>query len=406
MTAPTMPDVLAETMKVFLANGRNQCATAAKLGIARATLQQRLVKIKLPPEEETIAASVIPVEVELRERLRIAETSLKAMRKETLDEKYIKHKIIGLSEKKPHIPGWMVNDRLPKGSPGVPTLFASDWHFGEIVDSSQVGGVNEYDLSIANERVRRVINNTIDLLTNHMVNPDYPGIVFALGGDMVSGDIHDELVATNETEIMPVVLELWGVLIWCIETLAEHFGKVFVPAVSGNHARNTQKIRAKGRNFTSFDWLVYQFLAKHFEGDARVAFCIPDAPDAYYRIFGHRYLLSHGDQFRGGDGIIGCLAPIMRGDHKKRSRNAQIDRAYDTLLIGHWHQLIQMRRVIVNGALVGYSEYANQNNFGYEPPQQALWITHPDKGITFQMNVYADDCDRHQETEWCQWASS
>jgi hypothetical protein len=403
MTAKNaMPDVLAETMRVFIANGRKQNATAAELGIARSTLQQRLVKIKLQPED---IAPTFAADIELRERLRVAESALKSMKKETLDEKYIKHKIIGLSEKKPHIPGWLVGERLAQGSPGVPTLFASDWHFGEVVDPAQVGGVNEYDLTIANDRARRLINNAIDLLTNHMVNPDYPGIVFALGGDMVSGDIHDELVATNEAEIMPVVLELWGVLIWCIETLADHFGKVFVPCVSGNHARNTQKIRAKGRNFTSFDWLVYQFLAKHFEGDARVAFCIPDGPDAYYRIFCHRYLLSHGDQFRGGDGMIGCLGPIIRGDHKKRSRNAQIDRAYDTLLIGHWHQLIQMRRLIVNGALVGYSEYANQNNFGFEPPQQALWITHPDKGITFQMNVYADECGKQQAMEWCQWAA-
>lgn len=29
------------------------------------------------------------------------------------------------------------------------------------------------------------------------------------------------------------------------------------------------------------------------------------------------YLLTHGDQFRGGDGVIGALGPIIRGDHKK-----------------------------------------------------------------------------------------
>ncbi len=243
----------------------------------------------------------------------------------------------------------------------------------------------------------------IDLLSNHMVKPKYPGIVFALGGDMVSGDIHEELMATNECEIMSAVVDLFGVLVWCISTLADHFGRVFVPCVSGNHGRNTHKIRAKGRNYTSFDWLLYCFLAKHFESDKRVTFLIPNGPDALYRIYGHRYLLTHGDQFRGGDGMIGALGPIIRGDHKKRSRQTQIGAAYDTMLLGHWHQLIQLQRLIVNGSLKGYDEYAYSNNFGYEPPRQALWVTHPVHGITFSMPVNVDEPKQPTESAWVSW---
>jgi hypothetical protein len=50
---------------------------------------------------------------------------------------------------------------------------------------------------------------------------------------MVSGDIHAELQATNEIEIMPTVVDLIGVLAWCIRTLADEFGQVFVPCVRG-----------------------------------------------------------------------------------------------------------------------------------------------------------------------------
>ena len=60
--------------------------------------------------------------------------------------------------------------------------------------------------------------------------------------------------------------------------------------------------------------------------------------------------------------MIGALGPIIRGDHRKRSRNAQIDMEYDTMLCGHWHQLIQIERLIVNGSLKGYDEYAYSNN--------------------------------------------
>jgi len=288
----------------------------------------------------------------------------------------------------------------------VPTLFASDFHWGEIVDPAQIGGVNEYNIAIAHERLRTMIETSVDLLRNHIqCESDYPGIVFALGGDMVSGDIHEELVATNEAEIMKVMLDLFGALCWAIERLANEFGQIFVPCVSGNHGRNTHKIRAKGRNFTSFDWLMYQFLAKRFEADERVKFFIPDGADALYEVMGHRYLLTHGDQFRGGDGMIGALGPIIRGDHRKRGRNAQIGMGYDTMLMGHWHQLIQLQRLIVNGSLKGYDEYAYQGNFGFEPPRQALWLTHPQHGITFSapVHVHQVTAPKKRASGWVSW---
>jgi hypothetical protein len=339
---------------------------------------------------------------EAKAKIRTLETAADAQAKEQLTAEFIKKKIIQLKDENVDVPDWLI--RTPKEEvSGVPTLFASDWHWAEIVDPKQIGGVNQYNITISQQRARALIETAIDLLNNHLKNPEYPGIVFALGGDMVSGDIHEELMATNEVEIMPTVLDLFGVLTWCITTLADQFGKVFVPCVTGNHGRNTHKIRAKGRNFTSFDWLLYSFLAKRFEADERIKFLIPDGPDAYYSIFGHKYLLTHGDQFRGGDGMIGALGPIIRGDHRKRSRNAQIDQDYDTMLLGHWHQLIQLQRLIVNGSLKGYDEYANQNNFPYEPPRQALWITHPQHGITFSAPVNVERKRVVGRTEWVSW---
>jgi hypothetical protein len=224
---------------------------------------------------------------------------------------------------------------------------------------------------------------------------------------MVSGDIHEELSATNEREIMPVVLDLYGTLVWCITKLADHFGKVFVPCVSGNHGRNTHKIRAKGRNFTSFDWLVYQFLQKHFEEDSRVQFLIPDGSDAHFSLFNTKYLLTHGDQFRGGDGMIGHIGPVMRGDHKKRSRNGQIDLEYDTLLVGHFHTYINTHKMVTNGSLIGYNEYSYSGNFSFEPPRQALWITHPDHGITFSLPVRVDKHSKATvSASWVSWTDS
>lgn len=316
----------------------------------------------------------------------------KSLAKDALTDEKVRRVIFEIAHTKPAIPKWVektvtASDTLP----GVPILFGSDWHWGEVVNPDEIGGVNEYNLEIAQQRLHRLVDTTIDLLTNHMVNPQYPGIVFALGGDMVSGDIHEELSETNEEPIMPVVLDLIDHLTIAIKRLKQVFGKVFLPCVAGNHGRNTHKVRAKKFNHNSFDWLIYQCLDRRFADDKDVVFFIPEGTDALVNVAGHRYLFTHGNQFRTGDSMIGPLGPIIRGDHKKRGRNAQVGQEYDTLVLGHFHQLVQMKRVIVNGSLIGYNEYAYTNNFGYEAPQQALWISHPRHGITFSMPVNVDE---------------
>jgi hypothetical protein len=368
---------------------------ARALGIPESTLRFRLkseADETLPPEYRS---------AELETEVKALRSQLAAVKRETLDEQFVKQRIFKLAQVDPAIPKWMISSRSPKSSPGVPTLLASDWHFGEVVDPHQVGGLNEYNLQIARKRVRRLIDTTIDLLSNHLVNGNYPGIVFALGGDMISGDLHEELTATNEIEVMPTVIELFGTLCWCIDRLVDEYGRVFVPCASGNHGRNTHKTRHKGRNFTNFDWLVYCLLAKRFENDPRITFQIPDGPDTVYSIYGHRYLLTHGDKLgNGGDGIIGALGPIIRGDHRRRGRQSQIGQPYDTLLCGHYHQLIQLERVIVNGSLKGYCEYAYTNSYGFERPRQALWITHETQGITFSMPVNVDEAGKPRSSAW------
>jgi len=298
------------------------------------------------------------------------------------------------------LPKWVYEPKTAK-SPGVPKLMLSDLHWGEMVRPEQIGGVNAYNLTIAHKRLKTVVDTTIALCKILDPAMSYPGIVVPLGGDMVSGNIHDELAASNELNTMPTVLDLYRHLVPAIRLMADTFGHVFLPCVSGNHDRDTKKIWSKDRNHTSFGWLLYQFLAAAFAEDKRVTFYIPDGSDALYRIYNTRYLLTHGDQFRGGDGIIGPLGPVTRGEQKKNTRNAAVGQDYDVMEFGHFHKRMMTARLRGNGSLKGYDEYAADNNFGYEPASQNFWITHADHGITFDAPVYCDSVTKKvRKADW------
>jgi hypothetical protein len=128
-----------------------------------------------------------------------------------------------------------------------------------------------------------------------------------------------------------------------------------------------------------------------FRSDGRVTFDIPDAPDALVKSYGQTVLVTHGDQTSGGAGIGGIWPPIMRLDARKSQRQAAVDQPYDLMVMGHWHQLVFGPKFIVNGSLKGYDEYAYTSNFGFEVPQQALWLMTPENGITWRAPVLCQD---------------
>lgn len=322
---------------------------------------------------------------------------------QALTEERVRREIFRLAEAQPHVPDWLCRRTTDPGCYGVPTLMLSDQHLGEVVNPSEIGGVNEYNLTIARRRWQRVTEKTVDLCFSFLARPKFDGIVLAVAGDGVSGDIHEELADTNEAKNMPLALELADLTTWTVRELLRAFQRVFVVCVPGNHGRTSKKPRAKRAAHTSFDWLANQVTARMLQGAQGVTILAPAAEDVAWKIYGHRYCMTHGAQFRGGDGIIGPIGPIFRGDSKKRARNAQVGQAYDTLLIGHFHQLAQDARIIRNGSLKGYDEFAWKNQFPFERPQQALWITHPTSGITFSFPVFAEEPSDGEKAPWVSW---
>lgn len=343
----------------------------------------------------------LSVEETLRREIKRLQRQVKDMTEEAVDTTRLRALIHGVDNVgTPQPPKWLVSKKSVSVH-GTPTLFLSDLHWGERVFPSQVNGTNEYSLEIARQRLRRVFESTVRLLRDYLVGGEYDGFVLPLGGDMVSGNIHEELRETNDAQVLTCVADLLENLVAGIDLLANEFGRVFVPCVVGNHGRLDKKPRAKGAVRDNFEWILYHYLAKHFANDDRVTVVVSESLDYMYRVHNTTYLLTHGDQFRGGSGISGPMTPWALGDHRKRKRQDAINKPYDVMIFGHWHQLFWGNGgFLCNGSLKGYDEYAFRNNFPFQAPMQALWVTHPDKGITFQMPVLADKVVKPGQTNW------
>lgn len=289
-------------------------------------------------------------------------------------------------------PVWLAPNK-GEAKHGTVCAILSDLHLDEVVRKQEVGGVNAYNRRIAEQRLQRFFEKAIELPRDYLSNVKYDGFVLMCLGDTFTGEIHDELTMTNEGHPFETVLYFIDHFVAGIRLLADHYGKVHIVSVPGNHDRVYRKPIHKGRVVRSLHYLFMKFVEREFRGDKRVTFDSPETPDARIKIYNTAYLATHGDQFRGGNGIGGIMVPLLRGHAKKQQRQQAIRQEYDVLCMGHFHQYLAVPSsgLIVNGSLKGYDEYAFNNNFSYEPAQQALWVTTPEHGPTFNIPIIVQD---------------
>jgi transposase-like protein len=408
MTAPSPIHKLKEASDALKKHG-SQGAAAAALGMSRATLQSRLREWNRRKDEPLSAAPALEesssYNVRLERKLTAAQDENNRLKKALRDahreantEDILRDVIGKIATAPAGEPAWATE--RPERKRGKPTpeaacLMLADWHGGEVVEPAEVNGFNAYDMAIAEERAERAIETGIKLSRKHMENSgDYAGAIVPLVGDFVSGGLHAELKATDEEEAISATIILRGWLRTAIRRVADEFGRVYVPAVAGNHGRNTAKPEFKRYYKKNFDWLIYKLLEGDFQDDPRVTVDVRPSNDVFFRVFNMRYLLQHGDMLgvKGGDGIIGSIGPIMRGEVKKSGQSSALGFGFDKLLIGHWHQRLWLPRATVGNTLKGFDEYA-KNQLGAKPdrPSQSLFFIHPAQGETSHWDVYVDD---------------
>jgi hypothetical protein len=209
------------------------------------------------------------------------------------------------------------------------------------------------------------------------------------------------------------VEEVENHLIALIAGWADKFGRIAAIMVPGNHGRNTAKPRTNNKVYESHEWKIFCAVEKHFRDDRRVSIYVPNEIDAFFSIFGHKFMVTHGDSLgvKGGDGLIGALGPIARGTLKVGAQQRRMGRDFETLVMGHYHFYIPRGDgvpVLLSPALIGPSMYGyTQLRAPPSRPSQALAFVHPRHGFTAQWPMYLDKkYMAHKRDPWFQWSGA
>lgn len=269
-------------------------------------------------------------------------------------------------------------------------LFQSDEQWGEVIDLEEMGGINAYNRHIAEARYRRLIESAIKCCLPPNAAAAPPVFYYCMGGDSLSGSIHEELAETNDLSSIPAVMDYCRNISWGIRQLRDKLGcPIVVVRVPGNHDRTTIKRRAKGYNRTSFDTIISWHLEMMFADDKDVTFLIPKETDAYFDVLGWKFLLTHGDNMGtgGGSGYIGAAAPITKGHRRLVETAQQAGKPVDYVLTGHFHTALETEYGWANGSLPGFGEYAKLLRFKPSPPVQWLLHIHPERGVTTRRQI-------------------
>lgn len=364
---------------------------AARLDLSPATLRSHALRHNLPTrkaqrprvvagEEPEAEEEVSEVEI-LRQRVKELESTVRRDRKnQVYDERITQAVERALGDRQTRYSPAVIPKRLASTSNHEFVLLWSDLHAGEVVSLEETGGINSYDWQIMLDRQDKLRRS----LFSYQENRPYPVEtlhVWALG-DMLSGNIHDELMATNEIPLAEATVQLGLDGAEWLESLTERFPKIKVSGVVGNHPRAHKKPWAK-QGFDNADWTSYHVMATALKRNPAIEFDIPKADQHRVEVLGHPCLLWHGDGVRSNmPGVP--WGGISRRVNALRNQYASANKPVKYFACGHFHvaNAVEGGTILVNGSVKGVDEYSLKAFGGGRPPQQLLATFHPRNGLT------------------------
>lgn len=265
-----------------------------------------------------------------------------------------------------------------RGDEEETVLVLSDWQLGHKTDT--------FNFEIAKERVQKMVTATLKIVALHRKAYPIRKIHLFCLGDFIQSDKVGYLVDQSELEGITMT-QVFGqavpLLSWTIQELLKNFDDVYVHCTRGNHGRGE-----KGTSdMNNWDDVIYKVVETKFSENERVHFNVAEKFYQIVDIQGTKFLLTHGDQVKGGSYGIPLYALLSRMLRWATS----IPQKWDVLVVGHWHCYGNVdqngQELFVNGTLVSDDEYVRKSYGWNGSTIQILFSVHKRKGITWRYQL-------------------
>jgi hypothetical protein len=268
-------------------------------------------------------------------------------------------------------------------------LSLGDWHFEENVDPKTVNGLNRYNPKIATQRANTVFQKTaelIDVACRKLTDVDE--LVIDLGGDFITGYIHEELVESNWLSPTEACLAVQDILMSGIDFLVKELKpkRTVISASYGNHGRTTQKMRFSTGHKNSYEWMMYRMVERNFRGRPKIEFRVADGYHNIIDVKGRSIRFHHGDAIKYKGGVGGPTIPIMS---KIKAWNEGLRAPYMDV-IHHLHQFLPHPKFLLNGSLIGTNAFTIRIAAPHQPPSQSLVLMSRHRGNIMTIPVFAE----------------
>jgi len=266
-----------------------------------------------------------------------------------------------------------------KGRESAIVLQWSDWHIEEVVKRHAVNDLNEFNLEIAERRINQLLNDSARIIDTIKEPYKSKKIIIHLGGDFITGNIHDELAESNSLLPTDAIIHVQNKLAGAIEFISDKTQlPIEIVTSSGNHGRMTKQQRISTELGNSLEQYMYHVLGDKFSNNKFIKFHQQYGIHTILDIYGTITRFHHGHFIRYGGGVGGPTIPINKAinNWNKSIRNVSLD------VFGHFHQSLLGKSFIINGSLIGWNPYAISIKAEFEKPSQNLFVIDSLRGRT------------------------
>lgn len=276
----------------------------------------------------------------------------------------------------------------------------SDTHIGVCIRKEEMGGINEFDTTIAARRFAFLFDQIADYKLQYRNDTD---LVIVLNSDLMAGVIHDQ-----EWGVLPMASQFahaLSIFLQGISYVATKFKSVRVICTTGNHCRFMHKSnqgRQTSMKWDSFATILSVSLKEALSKYKNVSFEIPETPYAKFKIYDHDFFATHGDTVFN----IGNVSKSINMKNWKDQINDIISGIgnIDVAMVGHvhkitWQTLDNGVEVLVNGTLSGTDPFAQSIGIMHNNPAQQIFEVTPKYRVGDVRFVRVKDADNDTSLE-------